>query len=231
MVAKFVVTASAFVPLLLAQQLPQRSRLSDYPVHAQLPHFELGAYFLAHDLPTEKTTYSPNDYLVVEVAIFPAEGERVHVSNRDFTLRINDKKVVDAASPQSVAASLRYSNFDQPTALPSGGGIGDAGVAGIPGGAGRLPGDTNPGAIPQPSAPLSRNNTDDPYSAAPNRDLPVERAVADVALVDGAINRPTKGDLFFRFGGKVKSIHSLDLVYTDDKGAQTTIPLIKAPEK
>lgn len=231
MVAKFVLTVSAFVPLLFGQQLPQRSRLSDYPIHAQLPHSELGVYFLAHDLPTEKTTYSANDYLVVEVAMFPPDGERLHVSNRDFTLRVNEKKVVDAASPQSVAASLRYSNFDQPTALPSGGGLGDAGIGGVPPGAGRFPGDTSSSGIPQPRGPLSRNSTDDPYSVVPQRDIPVERAVADVALPDRVIDRPIKGDLFFRFSGKMKSIHSLDLIYTDEKGAQTTITLLKAPEK
>lgn len=228
MIAKFALTACALAPLLFSQQLSQRSRLSDYPVHAQLPQFELGAYFLAHDLPTEKTTYSPSDYLVIEVAIFPMEGGRVHVSNRDFTLRINDKKVVDAASPQSVAASLRYSNFDQSTALPSGGGFGDASTGGVSGQ--RFPGDASPSTIPQPRPTLSQN-TDDPYSAAPNRDIPVERAVADVALREGVMNRPTKGDLFFRFSGKMKSIRSLDLIYTGDNGAPTTITLMKAPEK
>lgn len=216
------------MPFLFGQQLARRSRLTDYPVHAELPQFELGAYFLGHDLPTEKTTYSPSDYLVVEVAIFPPDGARVHISNRDFTLRVNNKKTIDAASQQSVAASLRYSNFDQATALPSGGGIGDATVGGVPGQ--RFPGDANPSAIPQPRPTLSQSS-DDPYSAAPNRDIPVERAVADVALQDGVMNRPTKGDLFFRFSGKTKSIHSLDLIYTDDKGAQTILTLVKAPEK
>lgn len=240
-----LLAASALLPLLLAQDLPQRTRLSDYTLHAQVQSFQIGAYYLVHDIPTEKRPYSASDYLVVEIAIFPDSDKPVRISSRDFTLRMNDKKILDPAPPQLVAAALRNSEFDQQTNLLGAGGIGVGGIpdAGIPGAPsvagpqqspGRFPGDPNPSRIPDagsntiPSVrgPQSRN-TDDPNGVGSWRDIPIERAIANAALPEGLLKRPVKGLVFFRFSGKLKSIRALDLVYTDESGSQTALALIK----
>ena len=226
----------AFLPLLFGQDLPQRSRLSDYPVRAQLQHFEIGAYYLVHDIPSEKAKYSANDYLVVEIAVFPASGEHPRISSRDFMLRVNDKKTLNAASPQSVAVALRSSDLNQSSNFPPEGGIGSQSpivqppqVAGVPPDAGRFPEDGNPDGNLSARGPFSRN-TGDPYSAQ-ERAMAIDRAIDSVAFPVGVLKQPVKGDLFFRFSGKLKSIRSLDLVYTDENGFQTALPLVKVPEK
>lgn len=236
MAARCILASFALVPLLLGQTLPQRSRLSDYPVHAELPHFAIGAAYLVHDIPTESKLYSSNDYLVVDVAIFPANEQSVRISSHDFTLRMNDKKSLNPAPAQSVVASLRFSDFDQPAGLASQGrGIGDdPGIPGVPPAAGdqsaatRFPGD--PIGLGSGRGPQSRNS-DDPYSVAPGRDITVDRAIESVALTEGVLKHAVKGYLFFRFSGKLKSIRALDLIYKDENGAETSLTLVSSPDK
>ncbi len=221
--------AAALLPSLFAQDAAQRSKLSDYPVHAQFPHFEIGADYLVHKIPAENRDYQADDYLVVEVAIFPADGEHPRVSSKDFTLRVNGTKVFDSASPRSVAFSLRYSDWSQRPALSADPDLGAAGV--IPGtgpAIGRFPDDASGAGSPR--TPQVRSG-DDPYSVAPERSIPIEQAIANAALPEGLVQKPVKGDLFFGFRGKLKSIRSLELVYTGENGSQSALVIVETPQK
>jgi hypothetical protein len=221
-----VLVASTLLPLLLGQEAAQRTKLSDYPVHAQLPQFEIGADYLVHNIPAEKRAYSADQYLVVEVAIFPGSGDRVRVSRNDFTLRVNDKKILDTVSPGTVASALKYSGWERGTNMSAeAAGPGDVtGVGGVPSAVGRFPGDAS--SITPARAGQSRS-TADTYGGAPEQNVPVDQAIANVALPDGLLKKPVKGCLFFRFDGKLKSIRSLELVYTDASGPQAPLWLLK----
>ena len=226
-VARLVPLALALAPMLLAQDAAPRSKASDYPAHAQLPAFEIGAEYLVHSIPSEKGEYWAKDYLVVEVAVFPAARNNVTVSSGQFRLRVNGKKaVLLTESPGTVAAALKYPDWETRPNLTASAGIGDAGVIlGAPPAVGRFPGD-NRGAPPHP---VPTNPSDqDGYSVTRDQGPPIEKAVEYAALPEGRFNEPVKGCIFFRFSGKLKSIKTLDLVYDPSAdGAGATLALVK----
>jgi hypothetical protein len=224
-IVRLVLLAFVLSSLLLGQDAPPRSKASDYPTHAQLPGFELGAEYLVHNIPVEKGEYWTKDYLVVEVAVFPSAAESVMVSSTQFTLRINGKKVnLLTESPGTVAAALEYPDWEARPNLSATAGAGPASVnLGAPPVVGRFPGD--PRGVPP--RPVPTNPADqDGYGVTTEAHLPIDKAVATAALPEGRFNEPVKGCLFFRFSGKLKSIKTLDLVYGVD-GAATALPLVK----
>lgn len=224
-----VVVACASLPLLFGQDVAQRSTAVDYPVHGQFQKFEVGAEYLVHNIPAEKGEYWAKEYLVVEVAIFPGSGEHLRISSNEFNLRVNGRKILDTVSPGAVAAALKYPDWEQRANLSAAVGIGDgAVVVGAPPSVGRFPGD--PRGIPDARAPQPRS-TEETYGVAPAQSLPIEQAIANVALPEGLVTKPVKGCLFFRFEGKLKSVRSLELVYTGESGSQTALALTKAPGK
>jgi hypothetical protein len=223
--ARFISLASAILPLLLGQDTAQRAKPSDYPVHARFPRFDLGAEYLVHNVPAEKGEYWAKEYLVVEVALFPGSEGGVRVSSNNFTLRVNGKKILDSVTPGTVAAALKYPDWEQRPNLTLSGGVGDGSIiVGAPPAVGRFPGD--PSAHPPSRAPQPRS-TEDTYGLPEGQSIPIEQAVANVALPEGLARKPVKGCLFFRFDGKLKSIHTLELLYTDGNGAQASVALIE----
>jgi hypothetical protein len=226
-VARSIFVATAFLSLLLGQSVATRSKLSDYSVHAELPHLQLGAEYLIHRIPTEAREFQADDFLVVEVAVFPADEERVRISRTNFTLRLNDKKILDSVPRSVVATALTYADLQQRRNLSADPGLPDgAAVPGAPPVPGRFPGDP----IGPPSERTSQSGgPNDAYGVDHERNMPIEQALDRVALPEGQLKTAVKGLLFFRFDGKLKSIRSLELVYTDQSGAQPALALIKPP--
>ena len=221
--------ASAFVLALsyalFAQDAPPRSKASDYPAHAALPGMEIGAEYLVHSIPVKNRMYFSKEYLVVDVAVFPAtKGGPVSISARRFTLKINGgKMVLDTDSPGTVAASLKYPDWEQRRAVTA-----QAGpvIFGAPPAVGRFPGDPRPTQGRLPPAPRVPEQPD-PSSEPKQSDLPIDQQIAQIALPEGSFNEYAKGCLFFRFTGKTKSIRSLELVYdTGDKGSKVALALL-----
>ena len=206
-------------PFSLAQDEP-RSKAADYPVHVTLPAMELGAEYLVHSIPGPRGGYFAKEYLVVELALFPLGKESVRMSSGYFTLQINNKTILAAQSSGIVAAALKYPDWEQRPNLSA-----QAGplIFGAPTGVGRFPGDerqTRPIPTPVPDQTGAGN-------VEPERDLPIEEAIAKAALPEGLFSEPRKGCLFFRFQGKLKSIKSLDLLFdAGDHGARTSIKLL-----
>ena len=96
----------AATALLYTQDAP-RSKASDYPAHIALTGMEIGAEYLVHSIPSERGDYFAKEYLVVEVAIFPAtqDGLKIDslkISSGHFTLRINKKSNLTAQSAGTV---------------------------------------------------------------------------------------------------------------------------------
>lgn len=74
--------------------MPPRATPGDYQAQATAGAVTIAAEFMAHAILTpEGTTYSTDDYVVVETALFGPAGTRLKISSDDFSLRILAKKM------------------------------------------------------------------------------------------------------------------------------------------
>ena len=178
------------------QGLPPRTAPSDYPVQARLGAITLAAEFAGHGVPTLDGPLSSDSYVVVEVAFFGPAGTRLPISFNDFSLRINNKKNGTRAEPyEQVGTSVKDPEWAPPEKPEKGGG----GILGVGGGGNN---DTSK-EPPRPPAELRR--------AWAQR---VKRA----ALADGERALPQDGLLYFSYGGNLKNIRSLELIYAGAAG-------------
>ncbi len=177
------------------QGLAPRTGPADYPVQAKLGAITLAAEFAGHGVPTPDGPLSTEDYLVVEVAFFGPAGKRLPISFSDFSLRINNRKnPTPAESYEQVGASVKDPEWVPPEKPEKGGN-------GILGG-----GNDTSKEPPRPPAELRRAWA---------------RRVWKAALADGDRALPQDGLLYFSYGGKVKSIRSLELIYSGPAGKAT----------
>jgi len=103
-----------------------KPKAADYPAHAQAGGVWLGAEYLVRSIPARNQTLVTQDYLVVEVALYPPPGQPLVVSDGQFTLRMNGKKqVLHAQAPGFVAASLKYPDWEHRPSLVGYGGAGN----------------------------------------------------------------------------------------------------------
>jgi len=86
---------------------------------------EIGAEYLVHSIPAEKGDYFAKEYLVVEVAIFPVTKNSLKISSGHFTLGINRKSTLSAQSAGTVAAALKYPDWEQRPQMTAPGRPGD----------------------------------------------------------------------------------------------------------
>lgn len=186
-----------------------RATAADYPVHIETPAASVGAEFMVRSFGRDTDTFITERFLTVEVAIYPVNRKPVPVSNTRFTLRINGKKeVIFSVPPSMVAASLKYSDWDQRGGLEA-----QAGPISMGGNrpSSRFPGDTRSqqGRYPPPGQA--------PGDPAPVEKVPVlpEELVDQVALGEGETPYPVSGYIYFPYSGKTKSIKSLELIYND----------------
>jgi len=200
-----------------------KSGASDYRAHVDLKDSAIGAENLGHSLPAAKGVVLVKDYLVVEVALY-VKGVPFTIRNEQFVLRINGRKsVIAPQTPGMVAASLKYPDWEQRPTLVAGGGIGNVGVTvGQPDPVGRFPGDRRPieqrRPVPNPVPPAPTDSSGVEKEPAE----PVEDVVSHLALPEGdAVHPPVSGYLFFSFKDKLKTVKTLDLVYTGPLGTAT----------
>jgi len=66
----------------------------------------VGAEFMVHSFSGGGQTFIAKDYLVVEVALFPAKGDLLIVNPDQFRLRLNHKQVLAPEGAQFVGSSL-----------------------------------------------------------------------------------------------------------------------------
>ena len=193
----------------------------DYPVRAKLEKLSIGAEYLVHSFSSGRQMFIAKDYLVVEVALFPAKGENLLVNASHFSLRVNGRKqALSPQAPEIVANALRYPDPNtghglQPTAQ-----LGPI-VLGQPRPTERFPGDPNgqTGRLP-PGAP-----TDDPSGADKEPPVKAEELAVQAALPEGEHHGPTSGFLYFPYRGNIHRIRSLELVFAGPAGS-ATLPLL-----
>ena len=183
-----------------AQGLPPRTAPSDYPVQAKLGAVTLAAEFTGHGVPTPDSPLSTDSYVVVEVALFGPAGTRLPISFRDFSLRINNKKNPAPAEPwEQVGGSVKDPEWVPPEKPEKGGG----GILSSGSGGG---GNDDSKTPPRPPAELRRAWA---------------QRVKQVALADGDRALPQDGLLYFSYGGNVKNLRSLQLIYAGAAGKAT----------
>ena len=213
-----------FAATLAGAQDDASRKANDYPAHASWPQFDIGAEYLIHSIPTEVGAIFARDYLVVEVAIYPGKHP-VMISSAAFTLRVNGQRtVLYPESPGFVAASLKYPDWEPRPTLVGSVGVGDGSViVGAPTPVGRFPGDPTG----NPRVQLPRKQPDTGAEGHPKK-ASIEELVTRAALPDGEARIPAKGSVYFAFTGKLKSIHSLELLYDDTRGNKGSLSVLPA---
>lgn len=205
--------------VLLAAQPAEapREHAADYPAHVELGKAAIGSEYTVHSFSGGRATFVAPDFLVLEVALFPAPGESLMVNAGQFTLRLNHKKeALQAQAPQLVAATLRYPDFQSgPRMVANAGPV----IFGQPAPVERFPGDPEARQRTPPRAPTDNPNVPE------NEPERAEELVVQVALPEGETSRPVHGYLYFAHTGKLKSIRSLELNYTGPAGT-ATLPVL-----
>jgi hypothetical protein len=190
----------------------------DYPARAKLEKLSIGAEYLVHSFSSGRQMFIAKDYLVVEVALFPANGQILLVNTGDFSLRVNGRK--QALLPQGaeiVANSLKVPDRD--TGLHPVASLGPI-VLGQPTPVERFPGDPNAQTRRLPPVP-----EDNPSGQDQEPPVKAEELVVQAALPAGEHRGPTSGFLYFPYRGKVSRIRSLELIFASP-GGSATLPLL-----
>jgi hypothetical protein len=222
MISRAAILALSLLSAMFAQNTP-RAKIEDYPAYGKLPAVEIGAEYLLNSVPLDKGVYIARNHLVLDVGIFPFALDGTNVSSSQFTLRINYKALLHPDSSGTVAASLKYPDWQTRPGATAEAGVGNATVIlGAPPNAGRFPGDPRADhPLPVPKTPEPPDPSGQPKAA----DQPLETQIAIAALPEGWTQKPVKGLLFFPFFAKTKSIRTLDLIYDGGESGQTTIKL------
>jgi hypothetical protein len=189
-----------------------KASASEYPVHSQTPECAIGSEFWIHSFSGQGQTYVTEDYLVIEVAIFPSSGKEILLSSSQFTIRINGKDTRFPQTAGAVGASMKYSDWTTKPGLTA-----EAGpvILGRPQTAPRFPGDTRP---PHETGPGRPQVSTDPATSPEKQVLSAPELAVVTALPEGRVTKPLSGFLYFAHRGKIKSIRTLDLVYQGPSG-------------
>jgi hypothetical protein len=185
------------VPASEMKGMPPRVAPTEYQAHEQAGAVTIAAEFLGHSVPTPDGTYTNEDYVVVEAALFGAPEARTKLTTGDFSLRINGKKVALLSQPYQLAfKSLKDPEWEPPakeakskTSLGTGGG--------------------DQGSTPAPvHMPMELRRA-------------MEQRVQRVVMLEGDRALPQAGLLFFEYRGKTQGIRSLELTYSGAAGNAT----------
>jgi hypothetical protein len=202
--------------LLLGQGTEPKHRPEDYEEHAQAGNVGIGAEFMVHSFSRGEQTFIAQDYLVVEVALFPPKGETIVVENGNFSLRLNGKKqLLLPQSASMVAAALQHPEWEQPRGVTPSIGVGAGNTGVILGGPARnpypFPGSNPPGSQPPAPVPVPQDNP----TGMQKEQVKADVLVVETALVEGPHHSAISGFLYFPFRGKISSLKTLELLYRD----------------
>lgn len=196
---------------LAAQGIEPKANASDYPVHTRVGDLSIGAEYMVHSVSGPEVSFTTEDYLVVEVALYPPRTGTM-VRGREWTLRINGKgDELLTQTPGMVAHSMKYADLNRRRRLVVGAG---PVILGQPAPAERFPGDPRgrrgqaPGQV----------QTDEPP-------VDLTEVIQRVALLEGDINRPISGYLFFPWRGKLSKIRKVELIWRPETGEPIVLPI------
>jgi hypothetical protein len=185
--------------------MPARTSPADYQAQAHGGTVTIAADFDGHAVPTMDGTYSSEDYVVIEVALFGENGARLKLSIEDFSLRVPERKTPYTSQPFGyLARSLKDPEWQPPEEEGGGGKKSKTGIN--TGGGG---GDSGPVIPPKMPLPLRRA---------------MEQKVLKSVLPEGDRALPAAGLIFFQYRGKAQNLKGMELVYTGPAGT-VNLPL------
>ena len=133
--------------------------------------------------------------MVVEVGLFGPPEARTTLSNRDFSLRINGRKMPLPSQPYELAfKSLKDPEWEPPSKDDTKGKTSFGG---------------NGGGSDPPPAPVHM-----PIELR----RAMEQRVTRASMLEGDRALPQAGLLFFEYRGKTQNIRSLELIYSGSAG-------------
>jgi hypothetical protein len=192
----------------------------DYPVRAKLEKLSIGAEYMVHSFSSGRQMFIAKDYLVVEVALYPAKGENLLVDAGQFSLRVNGRKqALSPQAPEMVANALRFPDVNNSSGLHPTAQLGPI-ILGQPQPTERFPGDPN-GRTGVPPPPMPDDNPSGLDKEPPVR---AEDLAIETALPEGEHHGPTSGFLYFPYRGNIHHIRSLELLFSSPAGS-ASLPL------
>jgi hypothetical protein len=205
-----ILVALSAAALACAQGTTPKPSAAEYPVHGEARGIAIGAEYMVHSFGGGEQMYVVENYLVVEVALYPPKEAKIAPDPGQFALRINGKKTALMPQPPAmVAASLSHPEWQQPPRATADAGAGPVNVGlGYPPNRQPFPGAPMPPRLPNPPrAPDSGppGGIDRAPAAKP------EEVLVQTALPADVRPGPVSGFLYFPFTGKTGSIKSLEL--------------------
>lgn len=189
----------ALVLCLLANAQGRQSA-KDWPAHISFEQADMGVEYLVHSVLWQGDSLFLKDYLVVEVAFYPAKKrEPFLLKQEDFALRVNGKQqtLIPQWPTQVADAYLRQY---------------DTAIGPVMGRQTPLPA---PPRVPEP----------EDRSGVRREKLTPEEILTKASLYEGKLNEPVRGLLYFAYKAKPGSIKKVELLYRGGKG-EVTIPLL-----
>jgi hypothetical protein len=188
----------------LSAQLPPRSLPGDYQAQGKAGSVTIAAEFVQHSVPTPEATFTTEDYVTVETAVFGPAGQKLTLTPGDFSLRVNGKKQALPSVPFGpVFRGLKNPDWEMQQAAVT------AQKAKMSMGGG---GDQQSDAKPSPpKMPIEVQRS-------------MEQKVQRASFPEGERALPQAGFLYFEYRGNMKGVRSLELVYAGPAG-KVTIPL------
>jgi hypothetical protein len=178
--------------------MPTRATPADYQAHTQAGALTLAAEFMRHSVPTPEATYSTEDFVIVEAALFGSPQARLTLSIGDFSLRINGKKIASPSQPYGLSfSSLKDPEWEPPSKPKS----------------------------DKPTLDAGGSKADDSFKPIIRMPIELKRTmqqrVQRASMPEGDRALPAAGLLFFEYRGKPESIRSLELIYSGPAGKAT----------
>ena len=181
--------------------MPARATAGDYQAQAKAATVTVAAEFKGHFVPTDDGLLSTDDYVVVEVALFGPPDARLRLSFEDFSLRLNGKKTPEPSlSDVVVFKSVKDPEWEPPDKDKE---AAKSGKTSMSSGGRGAPAADGPPPVVHPPLALQRG---------------WEHRVEKASLMEGDRALPQAGLIFFRYGGKTKSLHSIELIYNGAGG-------------
>jgi hypothetical protein len=192
-----------------------KTSAAEYPVRATSGNLAIGAEYMVHSFGSGEQMYLAENYLVVEVALFPPKGEGITAESAKFALRVNGKKVLlYPQTPQMVASNLNHRDWSAPRGPTADLGVGGVGVGlGYPQSRSPFPGapDENRRLPNPPRAP----DAGVPGGGEAKERVRPEEVLVRTALPEDAHRGPVSGFLYFPYAGKVSGLKSVELLFED----------------
>ena len=198
-------TAVLLPAVSLRAQLPPRTTPADYQAQGKAGSVTIAAEFVQHSVPTPEATFTTEDYITVETALFGAAGQKLTLTPGDFSLRVNGKKQALPSQPYGlVFKSLKNPEWEMQQAAV----VAQKSKTSVGGGGDQQSDGTKP---PPPKMPIEVQRA-------------MEQKVQKASFPEGDRALPQAGFLYFEYRGNLKGVRALELIYSGPAG-KATIPL------